>query len=203
VQLVLDCGSGNGRGNEWAYQKELIDAIKSVDTGKHDIVLKYQLFQSAPPNVPLKPYIFMKAHEYGSSLGYKVTASVFDKQSLNFLLRLDPCFVKIACRPDLYCLIGEVPRKTNVFVSKDIRIKPFPSFGLPRILYLQCIPEYPAHFEDYNDKYPYISDHTEGWDIYNKYKPDLLEKHIVIERSPDNPDSGSFAILPADLKEIM
>ena len=100
MKLILDCGSGNTCRNDKAIVREMIDAITAVNTGKHEITLKWQLFESAPPNVPLDRDIFDYAYDYAYGQ-YKTTASVFDGSSLEFLREYDTPFIKIANRPDL------------------------------------------------------------------------------------------------------
>ena len=74
---------------------------------------------------------------------------------------------------------------------------------------MYCIPKYPADISDYEKMFDTkwlgeaISDHTVGWDLYNKYKPEILEKHFVLDRREDNPDAGVFAVTAEELKEIM
>jgi sialic acid synthase SpsE len=110
-KIILDFGSGNSCKNDKRIAKGMYDELKKVDTGKHEIVCKWQLFEKAGNNIPLYPDVFEYAYDYGTSLGYPVTSSVFDKNSLDFLLDFDSCFVKIANRKELYSLIGYVPRK--------------------------------------------------------------------------------------------
>ena len=112
---ILDMGSGNTSKNDINIIKKMIDALAEVDP-ERKFIIKYQLFKDAPPNIPLEQGKFSFAHGYATGKGYKTTASVFDIESLNFLLQFDPCFVKIANRPDLYWLIGEVPRKIPIII---------------------------------------------------------------------------------------
>ena len=206
MQLILDIGSGNSLpDNETAIK--LIDEIVKRDTKKHEVIFKTQLFKSAPPNKPLKHDVFLAAWSYGSDLGYHVTSSVFDIESLKFLLEWDlpgwrlP-FIKIACRPDKYWLIGEVPRRVPVYASWNGEVD-LPIWG-SNIIIMTCVPEYPAPADKYYEGcHTNISDHTVGWELFHKYDPDILEKHICLERSADNPDSGPFAVVPADLEEIL
>ncbi|MFA5715059.1 MAG: hypothetical protein WC998_04935, partial [Candidatus Paceibacterota bacterium] len=100
-QIILDFGSGNTHKNNWDYLKRMIDELKAVDTGKHEIIIKHQLFKAAGDNLPLDPWVFDAAYDYAKKLGYKTTSSVFDLESLKFLLNYDIPFVKIANRRDL------------------------------------------------------------------------------------------------------
>jgi hypothetical protein len=209
MQLILDIGSGNSLPDNETVCK-LIDEIAKRDTHKHEVILKAQLFKSAPPNKPLKYDVFLAAWSYASDLGYHLTSSVFDIESLKFLLEWDfpgwrlP-FIKIACRPDKYWLIGEVPRRIPVYYSLDARLDIPDIPDLPyedNTVEMMCVPKYPALYVEYHSAKA-ISDHTVGWDLLRDYKPDILEKHICLSRSSDNPDAGPFAVVPADLEEIL
>ena len=205
MNIILDMGSGNGNGNDPDYIKASIDAIADIDTGRHKVYLKYQLFTNAPPNKPFSEKAFNYAYKYGKAKGYQVTASVFDSFSTKILLQYDIPFVKIANRPDLYYYMyymgGEkviVSYTGNKPASRDTDCT-----------YLACISEYPATVEQYEDKFsPFnlrdgISDHTVGFDLFNKHQPFWWEKHFVLERTDDNPDAGPFAVMPDDLRGVL
>jgi sialic acid synthase SpsE len=207
AKVILDFGSGNTCRNNADYACKMIDAVKAIDSGKHEIIIKWQLFESAPPNIPLDWDVFDEAYAHARKHGYKTTASVFDTYSLEYLLAFDIPFVKIPCRPNLYWLIGEVPRKIPLYVSIEYGtngdlINFDKMIGLnSEILY--CVPKYPALFEDYDPMDLNISDHTVGLDLWNWGPHDIWEKHFVLERTTDNPDSGPFAVTPSELSEIM
>jgi sialic acid synthase SpsE len=185
----------------------MIDGLKAIDTGKHEIIIKHQLFEKAGDNIPLDHLIFNEAFYYAKALGYKTTSSVFDLNSLRLLLDYDIPFVKIANRRDLDWLIGEVPRKIPVYVSID-------NIAIDIELYtknfkiLCCVSEYPAKNELYEDYFPKvllqdgISDHTIGLNLFKKYQPRIWEKHYKLFGSTGL-DAGPFAITPEQLKEIL
>lgn len=210
ARVILDMGSGNTCHNELKIARKMMDAVKKIDTGKHEIIFKMQLFRSAPPNAPLSHQVFRGIYDYGNKIGYNVTASVFDPHSLNYLLSFDPCFVKIACRPDLYWLAEEVPRRIPVYVSYDAtsKIRRMDLWTQPvdsenSITKLLCVPKYPADISDYTIRnYPFISDHTVGLDLWHQFHPEIWEKHLKLPDST-GPDAGSFAITPDELKEIL
>jgi sialic acid synthase SpsE len=205
--IILDFGSGNTCKNDIKYIERMIDELKAVDTGKHEIVIKWQLFQEVGENIPLKTYQFHHAYKYAALCGYKTTASVFDKFSLDFLLDYKVPFVKIANRPDLYWLAGEVPRKVDLYVSTDGY--QYPNYA-DELLY--CVSKYPATIDDYKNKSVLeeiteyhafgISDHTTDFQLYNKYKPSIYECHYKLEDSTGL-DAGNFARTPAQLAEIL
>lgn len=218
AQIIIDLGSGNTCKNDWDYAKRMIDEIDKIDTRKHEVILKWQLFEKAGGNVPLDWYIFNKAYRYAGVLGYKTTASVFDKSSLIYLLEYDVPFIKIANNRDLDYLIGEIPRRIPVYVSNnDINIySTLKGFGNCNILF--CKSSYPASIVDYleldyfTNKYDPdkkvreffdgISDHTTDWQIFNEYNPNIYECHFKLEDSTGL-DAGEFARTPRQLAEIL
>lgn len=201
MQIILDVGSGRSLPDEKAA-RAVVEAVAAVDTHKHEIVLKAQLFHDAPPNKPLCFSVFDTLFTYGEEKGYKVTASVFDVPSLAKLLYYPIPFVKIACRPDLYWLVGEVPRKVPVYVSIKGKGSPVELDKYEDVLRMDCVPRYPAEIADYNLDSGLISDHTVGLELFEKAQPCIWEKHFVLKRDPKNPDSGPFAITPDELATI-
>lgn len=202
-QIILDFGSGNTCKNDKAYIKRMYDELKAIDTGKHEVIVKWQLFEKAGDNIPLLPEVFDYAYRYGASLGYKVTASVFDKNSLDFLLEYDIPFVKIANNRKLDWLIGEVPRKIPVYISCDNTKDLKANSGIYNLF---CISEYPAKIKDY-ENLPIklcdgISDHTTNFYLFNKYKPKIVEWHYKLEDSTGL-DAGQFARTPKQLAEVL
>lgn len=206
-QIILDCGSGNTCKNDLAYAERMVDTVIDLDTGKHEIIFKWQLWNPGNPqgkNIRLKKDVFACIYKYLEEKGYRCTASVFDKDSLEFLLQFDVPFIKIACRPDIYWLIGEVPRKIPVYVSiKNWMVE----VKSNNIVKLCCVSEYPAKRELYylhfNNKYMnYFSDHTEGLALYKEYHPGIYECHFVLDDSTGL-DVGSWAKRPRELTEIL
>ncbi len=210
ARIVLDFGSGNTCKNDRDIIVQMYDALRKVDTGEHDVVVKWQLFKREGDNIPLDKWIFDFAYLYGQKLGYPVTASVFDLESLRFLLQYDVPFVKIANRRDLDWLIGEIPRRIPVYVScgsiqefKELRAKEETN---GRIFF--CVSEYPARPTDYEKRFmPYlsnhaISDHTTDFALWNTYNPEIIEWHYKL---PDSTglDAGPFARTPAQLKVVL
>jgi len=202
-QIILDMGSGNTCKNSVDYAYKMIDAVAAIDSHKHEVIFKWQLFMDEPPNVPLDHLVFGRAYAHAKGLGYKTTSSVFDKASLDFLLNFDIPFVKIACRPRLYWLIGEVPRKVKVYVSWDGKLET--GWFTPNEV-LNCVPKYPAPLSEYSISRE-VSDHTEGLALWNESKTwggiRIWEKHFILEDDPNNPDCAGHAIKPDLLKEVI
>ena len=212
AQIILDLGSGLSTQNDTQYVDAIVQSIKEVDTGKHEVILKAQLFTNQPPNVPLDQLVFNHLYMAGHEAGYKVTASVFDMESLRFLLNFEVPFIKIACREELYWLIMEVPRKVPVWVSIQNDREQAIVNGGGATKFLLCVPNYPALLFDYEQaaqafnnplSLGCVSDHTEGLALWYKHSPYIWEKHFVLERDPNNPDAGPFAVTPSELAEIL
>jgi sialic acid synthase SpsE len=216
MQIILDM-SANTFGDDLSYIMQMMDEIKEIDTGKHRVVFKTQLFKSAPPNVPLKHEVFDFMYAYGKKLGYQVTSSVFDKESLDFLLKYDVPFIKTANNRKFDYLIGEVPRKIQVYTSvsklywSDCDEIDTDSDYSYQIIPLACVSKYPATIEEYEEKFPEsyyntlhngVSDHTVGLTLFKKYQPLIWEKHYRLEGSTGL-DAGPFAITPRELEEIL
>jgi sialic acid synthase SpsE len=216
AKIILDFGSGNTNKNNWDYTKKMIDELKAVDTGKHEVIIKWQLFLEAGKNIPLTQWNFNRAYNYAKELGYKTTSSVFDKESLDFLLQFDVPFVKIANNRKLDWLIGEVPRNVPIYLSiSENSEDPYfhidhlpPMVMIPEITTLACVSDYPADILKYENKFNRgylragISDHTTNWDLFNKYKPEIIEVHYGLEDSTGL-DAGPFMRTPSALKEVL
>ena len=213
AQVILDLGSGNSCQNDWKIAKKMIDEIKKVDTGRHSIVLKWQLFEKAGDNIPLDREIFKKAYDYAEKKGYRTTSSVFDKESLDFLMQFDVPFIKLANNRDLDWLIGEIPRKVPLVISygsvEELKAAPPMTGNFQRLL---CVSDYPADLEKYEQAFDLayyvscgygISDHTADFELWNKYQPPVIEWHFVLEHDENNLDGGLFARIPAQLSEVL
>ncbi|MFW9969297.1 MAG: N-acetylneuraminate synthase family protein [Candidatus Odinarchaeota archaeon] len=208
--IALDI-SANTHKNNWNYLKKMLDELKKVDTGKHEIIIKHQLFIKAGNNIPLNHEIFIRAYNYAKKLGYKTTSSVFDKYSLDFLMSFDIPFVKIANNRDLDWLIGEIPRKMPICVSFGSN-QEIACCNLGNVQKLLCVSKYPCNIEDYNNTFfgmNYLvdsgyglSDHTTNWDLFNEFNPDFIEVHYKLKNSTGL-DAGEFARTPKQLSEVL
>jgi sialic acid synthase SpsE len=198
-EIILDFGSGNTCKNDLQYIKKMYDELKKVDNGKHRIIVKWQLFKDDGINTPLNPNSFNYAYNYGRQLGYEVTSSVNDIESMKYLTQFDIPFVKISNNHARYFLIDLIPPKLKVYVS-GIFMNP-----RPNMVVFNCISKYPASVEDYENKFDYfenISDHTDNFELYKKYKPKRIEWHYRLLDSTGL-DSGSFARTPEQLQEVI
>ena len=194
-EIVLDLGSGHNA----PHMKEMVRQVASLDTKKHDIIFKTQLFTDIPPNKPLSYDEFEEIYYYADSKDYKLTSSVFDQDSLAFLLDFDIPFVKIACRPSLYEMVNDVRRSIMTYVSTAGQ------WVLGADIHLLCVPEYPAKIQDYEKKigktiWAGVSDHTVGLDLFDRFKPAIWERHIKLPKM-EGPDAGEWASTPQQLRE--
>ena len=196
-------GSGNTCRNSIDYVKRMIDTVISMDKKRHSITFKWQLEKADPPGQKkLDREVFKAAYQYAADKGYPTTSSVFDEESLEFLMGFQIPFIKIACQPKIYHLTLAIPRGIPILLSIDPRDKSSHRVW-PPFTPLVCIPEYPAKLEDYPYGAQGYSDHTSGLALWNYYHPVIWEKHFVLERSSDNPDAGEFALTPDQLAEVI
>lgn len=213
-QIILDFGSGNTCKNDLKIIKRMINELAAVDTHKHEVIIKWQLFQKAGDNIPLQGDNFYGAYEYAKAKRYKTTASVFDLASLHVLLQYEVPFIKIANRRDLDWLIGEVPRKIPMYISigdiQELRkTRNYLSLFCPYDMPMACVSEYPARLKQYQLNFSpgvlcrSVSDHTTDFTLWHKYKPQIIEWHYVLEHDSNNLDGGLFARTPKQLKEIL
>ena len=204
AKIILDFGSGNTCKNKKVIIERMYNELKMIDNKKHEIIVKWQLFKRSGSNVPLTEESFDYAYNYGKSLGYDVTSSVFDKESLIFLLNYDIPFVKLANRRDTDFLINYMPQKMPVYISKTHDL--FLPKMERKIVEMWCISRYPAKKHDYEKldikQGDAISDHTEDFSLFNKYKPEVVEWHYKLDFSTGL-DAGSFSRTPEQLKEIL
>ena len=217
AMIILDFGSANTCRNDKYYAKRMLDELKAVDTGKHEIIIKWQFFKEAGDNIPLDREIFRQAYEYAAELGYKTTSSVFDKESLDFLLRFDVPFVKLANRRELDWLIGKIPREIPAYVSfGELCGELMTESYNEEFIALACISKYPATINDYEEKFTctsggycyeriflkHVSDHTTDFDLWRKYQPKIIEWHYGL---PDSTglDAGPFMRTPEMLREVL
>jgi sialic acid synthase SpsE len=190
MRIILDFGSANTCKNDKKYIKKMIDELAKIDTKKHEIIIKWQLWSNANPqgkNKRLDFNLFDFAYNYAKQKGYETTASVFDLGSLEFLLKYDVPFVKIANRRDLYWLLGHIPREIEAIASYDNIAYLSDYYG---VVSMYCISKYPASEGDYYDvlysqKRMSISDHTIGLNMFKTHKNIAInwEMHYALEDS--------------------
>ena len=209
--IILDFGNGGTCLNNEDDVTEMIDGLSEVDPDRK-CVIKWQLWDKGtePQCLRLEWGLFDMAVTYAQMLGFRTTASVFDKPSLDFLLDdHDVPFVKLANRPYLRHLARYVPRGIPIIVSFPwVDDEPTdPDEWNWYTKWMCCVSEYPAKEETYTN-FPEemlrkgISDHTVGLDLWRKYHPSVWEKHY---RLPDQkgPDCGPWCVTPDDLKEVL
>lgn len=201
--IIIDMGSGNTCRNSRNLVEEMLERLAAVDPQRR-ATPKFQLWDEGtePQCMRLQWEVFEAAVEAGMALGYRVTASVFDKPSLDYLLSFDVPFVKLANRPYLRPLGRYVPRGIPIVSSRGVGEPAGPcEFSMV------CVSEYPADPRLYEGAplealQEGISDHTVGFDLWEKYKPLVYEKHFKLEGAT-GPDAGPWAATPEELGAVL
>jgi sialic acid synthase SpsE len=136
------------------------------------------------------------------------TASVFDADSLDFLLRYDVPFVKLANLDYTRMYWRDVPRDIDLVVSVGNNAE-FADWSERNVQgVMACISEYPADGLDYTTHFRDdflrrgISDHTTGVDLHRVFMPEWYEKHFVTDDVPmDKP--RPYCAGPEQVKQIL
>lgn len=200
--LILDMGSGNTCLNSIEIACQMVK--QAADLNIKDTIIKWQLFTKAGDNIPLSHEVFERAYRYASVLGLRTTASVFDKESVEFLTTFGVPFIKIANTQASKDMIKLIPESMPLIISIDTADKFALQVEKRDVKFIYCISKYPAKKEDYEkfgDKLKYgISDHTDNFDLYKKYKPEIYECHFKIGSSRGL-DAGSFARTSKQVRE--
>ena len=203
--IILDTGSGGTCRNSRRVVKDMIHALAEVDLDRK-CILKMQLWDKGtePQCSRLEWEVFDYAFDVARNEGFRTTASVFDKPSLDFLLEHDIPFVKLANRPYLRHLARYVPRGIPIigsYTPDDFRDET-DLFDYGMI----CVSDYPADPKYYESAGSLlnagISDHTVGLDLWRKYHPSVYEKHFKLE-GQTGPDCGPWCITPQELVEVV
>jgi hypothetical protein len=203
MQVILDI-SANTHKNDIRYYMKMMRELRAIDNGKHEIIIKGQLFIKAGDNIPQSLKMFNQM--MSNSDPHKVTASVFELQNLQWLLHWyanDIPFIKIANNRALDWLIGEIPRKIHVYRSVGTPDECIWDKGITNIA---CVSKYPATIDEYKKEWncaDTLSDHTVGLELIKHYKPKIYECHFVLEHGQNNLDGGPWAKTPEQLREIL
>jgi len=216
--IILDLGNGGVLHNDNEAIKKTIDSVAEIDTERM-CILKFQLFISIQDKVQLRRDVFHRAWEYATSLGFKVTSSAFDYDSVQFLSQYDVPFLKISNHPHLKKerIINDVRKSFITFSAQQFPTEyvmmsvkdsdEFNKFTDREIVLLCCVSEYPALFEKYYVTFTDeqlktgISDHTEGLEMYRYYRPKIWEKHYVLDEVTDKP--RPYCMRPKELEEVL
>jgi sialic acid synthase SpsE len=198
--IICDLGSGNSCRNDVNIARQMVLELAKLRIP--GLVIKWQLFKEAGNNIPLDHNVFDAAYHYAmTNFGIETTASVFDKESLDFLLTYRIPFVKIANNEKSYDTFMMMDHTTDTIYSSDDKDKE--SFDNNKIIY--CISKYPATMKEYETKFgdklkEGISDHTTNFELFNKYQPKVYEFHFKLEDTIGL-DAGEFARTPAQIRE--
>lgn len=201
MSIIFDFGSGNTCHNDLNTAREMIIELSKLNVP--GAIIKWQLFTEAGDNLPLSHDVFDEAYRFAGIYGLGTTASVFDEESLLYLLKYPIPFVKLANTSKAHALLDKIPEQIKVIISTDD-----PGFTTKRknteILY--CVSKYPADKKDYDkfgDKLKKgLSDHTTDWTLFRKYQPEIYECHFKLKKSTGL-DAGPFARTPEQVAEIL
>lgn len=202
VRIIGEVGSTHM--GKVSYAKEAIDRalIAGFDA------IKFQLFPNIPKftecgNIWLDPEKYLEIAEYAAENHMDCSASVFDEESFDFLIRTSPKFIKFAfSQKDKSGLIEEcVLEEIEPIVSCDIMSVNAIS---PDATTLFCLPHYPVYFEINFDRifprFDGFSDHSLGYEQTIKAieaGAKVIEKHISLVK-PDILCPDSFFALPSN-----
>jgi len=216
--IILDLGNGGIFHNDREAIEKTIDSVAAIDI-ERTCILKFQLFLRIDGKVQLRRDVFHRAWEYATGLGFNCTSSVFDYDSVDFLSQYEVPFVKISNHPHLKKerVVNSVKKSfieysahgfplENVIMSVEDSDE-YKRFRKRNILLLCCVSEYPATIVDYRMRFTEgelrtgISDHTDGLELYKRYRPKIWEKHYVLDEVTDKP--RSYAMRPEGLREVL
>lgn len=166
--------------------------------------LKLQLFPNEAPYVPaniwLSPGMFYQAFEYAKEQGVRLSASVFDEESFEFLLKLEPEFIKFSYSKSnkRYWINRTLESGIEAIVSCDVMNEAQINVGATK---LYCIPEYPVRYEvAFDELFPRFhgfSDHTLGLRQTKRATEAgamIVEKHVKLGIPDEECPDAQFAV---------
>ncbi len=199
IRIIGEIGSTHM--GKVSYAKETVD--RACDAGFDAI--KFQLFPDIPKytsvgNVYLHPEKYLEIAEYAAEQHLDCSASVFDEESFDFLLKTRPSFIKFSySKKEETSLIEEcLEEDIEAIVSCDIMTD---SYVSPEATRLFCLPHYPVYFEVNFDRlfprFDGFSDHTLGYEqtknaVSNGAK--IIEKHLTLNKLDITCPDSYFAL---------
>jgi sialic acid synthase SpsE len=201
--IILDLGNGSVCQNKKDYIKDTIDAVAEVDVDRV-CNLKWQLFVAMDGKTAMRRELFEWAYQYADELGFRTTASYFDFDSYMFLLGYDIPFIKIANQSFLRRSLDATFHGSVISVPDNILFEKYVKKGFKVMC---CVSKYPADNADYDSfKEEYlmagISDHTDNLELFHRFKPEIYEKHFVLEKTT-YPQPRVYALRPEGLEELL
>ena len=218
--IILDLGAGNNTKNNHSIIKEMIDQVYLLQhQTKKKILIKFQLFSEMKDLIPLNRDLYIFAYYYAKTLNLEVLAGIFDEKNLQFISAFlkDTPYIKIACRTSLYKYIGKIPKYVTIFVSVDslqTRDKLKKKYPCHKLIYLYCVPEYPANYIKYESLFNglghsgnlnySISDHTVNLGMYKRFEPEYYERHFLLSHEDClDPFGSEFASTAKEIEVIL
>lgn len=220
VYWVLEAGSTHMGKKQ--YVKEIIE--RSKDAGADCV--KFQLFDNISAytdcgNVYMSDDLFAEAVNIGKANDIGVTASVFSKNRLDFLIGFKVPFIKFAYSKSEYTSMikGTLDLGHEVVVSRDV-MNVWEYFDVTKspkekthgkLTILFCIPKYPVYGTLDCDAimatglFDGFSDHTLGVEqtkAFAKHSK-MIEKHVTLEYSDVTCPDRRFAINFEQAKKLL
>lgn len=207
LRLIAELGSCHMGKIE--YAKEAVDRV--LDAGFDAI--KFQLFPNETKytsvgNVWLPPDIYMEIADYAEDQGLHCSASVFDELSFEFLLRLQPSFIKFAYSQKERGLWIQRTLEEGIeaIVSCDVMTDQKLGAGMTKLF---CVPRYPVYevltFDGLFPRFDGFSDHTLGYQqtlLAAQEGAKIIEKHITLNHSDITCPDSYFALRPAEFTHM-
>lgn len=207
VRIIAEIGSTHN--NKLEYCKEAID--RCLDMGVDAI--KFQLFPKEKKylesgNIWLDPETYLEAADYARQNLLDCSASVFDEDSFDFLMRTYPPFIKFSySKKDEIAWIQEAIENTEVIVSCDIMTDRSIPNGVTKLF---CLPFYPVYYKVQFDhlfpRFDGFSDHTLGYDQTLEavtMGAKIIEKHMKLDHSDIICPDSYFALAPHEMKHMV
>lgn len=208
MSLYLIAEAGSSHEGKWEYIEELLDRVAEAGFD----AVKFQLFPNVEAftqtgNVYLPPDLYLDACDYAKAIDLDCTASVFDEDSFDFLLKTRPPFIKFAySKKEQRAWIEEcLEENIEAIVSCDVMSDQKVSKGATKLF---CVPRYPVYeqlcFDGIFPRFEGFSDHTL---LYNQTieavmaGAKIIEKHITLPQSTC-PDS-CFALQPPEFTHMV
>lgn len=208
TKIIVEIGSCHM--GKFEYAIEAID--ECIEIGADAV--KFQLFPNitqytSSGNVWLDPQLYLDILDYANDCGMEMSASVFDEKSFEFLLALQPTFIKFSYgKKDETALIYEtLSAGIEPIVSCDVMT----DHQVPELATkLYCISEYPVKYQiDFNELFPRFhgfSDHTLGHQqtlqaVASGAK--IIEKHMKLNRLDCNCPDSYFALSPGEMARMI
>ena len=210
---MIICDMGSTHMGKKRYAFEMIDICASLNVD----VVKFQMFNESKNGNVAMPYDWMKELiRYGGKKDIGITASTFDRASLDILMELNVPFIKFAHSQQhrLNEIQGALNVGRKVMVTTDrMNIHKLPDHENLIKLWTYTVngkAEYPCEVEiNFDYMFPLFdgfSDHSVGFSqakIAVNSGAKYIEKHVTLQYDDITCPDRAFALTPDMLKTFM